>query len=161
MTEERAATSESVWTWRFYGEHELRAALEEYTEYILAQGAPPDNGDPDPTKKDRAWRIYAQNREIDRRMKRLEGTVPHWWRLIDSYYRQGLWGEFRGWTKTGRLIGLTIPQCPGPVRCLIPGDDRLDLPTCRVGRHCQWDRDTFEVQLSLALTALLHAGEVR
>ncbi len=140
------------WLWPFYSEAALKHALQDYTEYVMAQGAPPDGGDPDPTKRDRAYRIYAQNREIDRRMGVLEDIGP--WRLLESYYRRGQCIERKGWVETLRFCGQSRPNCPGPVRCRVEGDDRLDLPTCRVTKDCRAMRDQFEIQISRAIATL-------
>ena len=150
-----------VWMWRFWSTSELRVALEQYTEYVMAQGAPPDGGDPDPERMDRTYRIYVQNRAIDSGMKHLLWENRSAWKIINFYYRQGFWAEFRGWTVPARAVGIEVPVCFGSMRCQVSGDDRLYLPLCRRGQDCDAKRRVFEERLTGALEALFAAVEVR
>lgn len=63
-------------------------------------------------------------------------------RLLDVYFRQGLNLQHRGWARAASLVrvqGVKPRQCPGAaVRCQV-ADNRRDLVTCSLGRHCQWD----------------------
>jgi hypothetical protein len=100
--------------------------------------------------------------EIDRCMELLKERRLH--RLLDVYYRQGYSIEHRGWAKAARIVelpGMSLPRCPGPVRCQVPGDDRMTLPTCPAGRHCQWDHDQFEATLKQAVIALWRVHQER
>lgn len=150
-----------AWRWGFAGEGELRRALEEYAAFTLDEYHAGDGGDPDPEKMDRGYRLYSQNLAINAGMRYIGVVSPYAWTLLDRYYRKGLWGEFRGWAKVSRRLGLPVPDCPSGRRCRVSGDDRYELPVCDVGRSCQWDRDTFEVQLGLAIAALFFALQFR
>lgn len=148
--------TEDVWYWEMRSPSELRSALEEYSEYVLAAGAPPDGGDPDPETRDRQWRIWAQNRVIDRAMRRLfwqeGGRLP--WKALNLYYRQGRWAEYRGWVAAARAVGYQVPVCMGGQRCGVGGDDRMELPTCRHGVLCREYRARFEEYLAMAIEGL-------
>lgn len=133
----------TVWRWKFHSVAELRKALEEYTAIMDTQLVPSigrepgDGADPDPARMDTAYRVMAQNREIDRHMLRLEVSAPLYHRLLDTYYRHGLSVEAQGWRLAAR-------------RCGLPAE-------LKVARGREVNRPQFEVVLDLALTALFHA----
>lgn len=159
MVEEQPA---AVWQWQFTSPRALQRSLEEYTEYFMAQGAPPAGGDVDPTKRDRAYRIYCQNQEIDRGMRDILWTNRSAWRMLNLYYRQGFCTERRGWIAPARAIGIPVPVCfGGDTRCQVPGDDRLALKLCDRGRECTHYRRQFEERLMGAILALFAAIEAR
>lgn len=84
-------------------------------------------------------------------------------RLLDVYFRGELVNDHRGWRKAACLVrvqGVRPRQCPGAaVRCVV-ADNRLDLKTCPESKHCQWEHDTFEVQVTCAIRSLwrVHRG---
>jgi hypothetical protein len=128
-------------------------------EYDMARGAPPAGGDPDPKKRDRAYRIYAQNEAIDGGMLYIGVVSPYAWTLLNSYYRFGLWSKRRGWLEVAReLPDFDVPYCPGQVRCRIAGDDRMDWSFCGAGPKCKDLSDRFEQEIKLAITALFFAA---
>ena len=102
--------------------------------------------------------------EIDACMEDLRRRYPHWWRLIDVYYRQGLSMEPRGWVVMAALLGVHKGKCPPLKRCpASPRDNRTDLDECERHRknHCHWDRDTFERQVACAIRCLFDVHRVR
>jgi hypothetical protein len=124
-------------SWHFTSPGALRACLEEYTEYHMAQGAPPDGGDPDATRIDRAYRIYCQNQAIDVGMWMLKREDHAQWDLLHGFYRMGAWNERRGWYLVARMLRWPVPDiCPGSVRCGVRGDSRYHLSLCRSGYAC-------------------------
>ncbi len=149
-----------VWSWYFRSPAELRCALEEYTAFEPGFAIPGGSGGSDPDQVDRMYRIYAQNRAIDRGMRDLLKT-PKLWSLLHRYYRHAAWAEFKGWIGPAREFGLVVPRCPGPYRCRVGVDNRMDLPTCEAGHGCLSARDRFEASLSLAIEALFDALEAR
>lgn len=154
--------ADPAWTWRFHSEDDLRRALEEYAEPFF-QGEPPDGGDPDPTMRDRSYRLYAKNRAIDRGMAYIGAASPYAWTLINTHFRGGQCARRRGWIATAAVLnrkfdaGFYVPKCPGPVRCRVAGDDRMDRPLCRMGKACEKAHEHFECQLELAVAGLFWA----
>lgn len=143
VTTERGDTQQAqepttVWRWRFTSVAALRKALEEYTAFEDEQfrRGERDEGDPDPGKMDTTFRLMAQNKEIDRRMYRLEVKARLYHRLIDAYYRTGLCSEAMGWQRAARRVGL-----PSEIK---------------ISRGRDVSRPQFEVVLDMALTALWH-----
>ena len=183
-----------VWSWYFPHPMDLRRALEEYTafqdgtllrkygsdgfrvavdghgnpilgaagEQILEADVAPRS---DPESIAEAEMHAAQRRsEIDTCMEELRRRYPHWWRLIDVYYRQGLSMEPRGWVVMAALLGVHKGKCPPLKRCpASPGDNRTGLGECERHRknHCHWDRDTFERQVACAIRCLFDVHRVR
>jgi len=152
-------TPRTPWTWTFYSAAELRVALEEYTAFEPGVGVP-DGGGMETDEPDRIYRIYAQNHTIDRGMRELLKT-PKLWLLLHRYYRQGAWSEFKGWMGPAREFGLAVPTCPGPYRCRVGVDNRMDLPTCPSGYGCLSAYDRFQASLTMAIEALLRAVKDR
>lgn len=107
----------------------------------------------------------AQRRsEIDACMEDLRRRYPHWWRLLDVYYRRGLSMEPRGWVVMAALLGVHKGKCPPLKRCpASPGDNRIELGDCERHQknHCHWDRDTFERQVVCAIRCLFDIHRVR
>lgn len=188
------ATRAGVWTWDFSSPAELREALEEYTAFqdgtvlrrygheglrvaVDERGNPilGDDGQPvmlpdlepsrNPEELARVEMNMARRRsEIDQSMEILRHRFPHWWRLIDLYYRQGYSTEPRGWLLPAVVMGCHKGKCPPLVRCPVsPGDNRRDLPECqrRQKNHCYWDHDTFMRQVALAVARLFDAHRDR
>lgn len=155
-----AAKPYVVWSWHFHSPAELRVALEEYTAFEPGSAPPGGEGGANPDQTDRMYRIYAQNKAIDRGMRDLLRT-PKLWTLLHRYYRHAAWAEFKGWIAPAREFGLPVPTCPGPYRCRVGVDNRMDLPTCPSGYGCLSAYDRFQASLSLAIEALFHALEVR
>jgi hypothetical protein len=136
--------------------------LEDYTEYHQAKGAPGDGSDPDPEKLDREYRIYAQNKQIDEGMRDIKREYHRQWDILHGYYRMGLWCERKGWHKVAvAMLHWQLPQCPGPYRCCVPGDDRRYLTTCPVGDDCCEAWRDFDSVLDEAIEILLGAIEDR
>lgn len=138
MTEERPATSESVWTWRFTCiEALVEDGLEQYTAF-LDDGRIGRYGEecPGGEVNEKLQMCSARKRyEIDRCMDALE--YPFFVKLLDLYYRRGASTEHKGWCDVARLMGLR-------------GDPKS-----------RWDRSTFERQLELAVDRLWRAHEGR
>ena len=149
-----------IWEWTFHSVEQLRVSLEQYSERYI-DGGPGDGGDPDAKERDFVYCQYAQNLAIDRAMTYIAaGSVYAWW-LLDSYYRKGYHAKRRGWIAVAAALGWKVPRCPGPVRCYVQGDDKLDRPTCPVGRSCARDYERFQEELELAISALFFAVERR
>ena len=155
---------------RKYGHDGLKMAVDGQGNPILdAAGEPllePDFGHTgDPESAAEAEMHAAQRRsEIDACMDGLRRRYPHWWRLIDVYYRQGLSMEPRGWVVMAALLGVHKGKCPPLKRCpASPRDNRTDLDECERHRknHCHWDRDTFERQVACAIRCLFDVHRVR
>jgi hypothetical protein len=177
----------SVWSWSFASPHELRKALEEYTAfqdgtllrryghegYRVAvddrgnivrdeQGEPVLVTDPEPLRDPETLAqlemcLARKRSEIDHCMEVLQRRFPHWWRLLDIYYRRGLSLEPRGWLEPAVRLGFHRGKCPPLMRCVVsPGDNRSDLEDCQRHQkhHCHWDRDTFMRSVSLAIARL-------
>lgn len=155
----------SVWDTKravLNSESELEKALKEYHEAEEEAEGDGTDAEERQDEPDRRGRIYAQNLEIDRAMVNLGAQYPSLHRLLHSYYREATrWSERRGWIPPAKAFGLMVPRCPGPVRCVIPGDDRFELETCRSGQACHTMHDTWLVQLTLATKALLRAIQGR
>ena len=99
----------SVWKrWRFTSMAALRKALEEYTAMAMSEytHGERDDSDPDASQMDTAYRLMAQNREIDRKMLLLGRSAPLYARIIDGYFLSGLCCEARGWEITAARVGL-------------------------------------------------------
>ena len=109
MTGTTTEQQTSVWKrWRFTSMAALRKALEEYTALSMAAytHGEPDGADPDPSTMDTAFRLMAQNREIDRKMLMLGRSAPLYARIIDGYFLSGLCCEARGWEIAAARAGL-------------------------------------------------------
>ncbi len=172
-----------VWSWHFESRSNLRRGLEGYTAFqdgtllrryghegfrieVDANGNPllDANGEPimvmDPTAAPNPELFAmvemsaAQRRaEIDQCMDVIEQRSPHWWKLLDCYYRKGASCEPRGWLKASERMGYRTQPCPALVRCpATAGDNRFDFKTCdRADEHeCVEDRVTFVNQLNVA-----------
>lgn len=123
--------------WVFGSIAALHKALEEYTALVdMERTKGGDGGDPDPTVMDTAYRIMAQNQEIDRRMLRLTVEAPTFARLVHWYYRTGNCVEAEGWRVAAKRAGL--PKR----RRMFKGRDMT--------------RSQFEVVLDLAVRELFH-----
>lgn len=123
--------------WRFRGEEEMRAGLEEYTAFLQSPGVGKYGellgaGESDGNVHTCAARKRA---ELDQCIEQL--TYPYFQRLLDLYYRHGLSCENRGWCLVAKRLGLR-------------GDPKS-----------RWDRDTLEGQLSLAIGRLWRVHENR
>lgn len=154
----RVAAASSLWTWTCYSPAALENALEEYCEYDGGQGMPVGGDD----EHDRLMRIYSQNLAIDKGMVVLALVTPYGWNLLDGYYRRSNLHNFRrGWVTLLRALEMPAPQCPGPVRCRIAGDDRLELPACKQGNGCETLYRQFEEHRGLAIEALFAAIQRR
>lgn len=158
------AVTDTKWRWDFSSPAELRRALEEYTalqegaairkyghdgvrvlvdewgnDVLDEDGHPVLVVDPEPvrdpesgarTEFDKA-RIRS---EIDACMERIRTRYPHWWWLLEVYYRQGRSLEPRGWIATAILLGVHKSRCPALMRCPVsPGDNRSGWDVCQ--RH--------------------------
>jgi hypothetical protein len=145
LTTEQQPKRGLVIKWRPKKIEDLRAALEDYTRYsgamkIRKYGDPDELAAEGRSEQETAIddppgmyeRILRQNSEIDRRMERLRVEAPHWYKVIDRYYRTGKCDEHNGWCEAAADIGLHHD----------PGS--------------RWDQDTFNVQLDLAVKKLWH-----
>ena len=156
----------AVWQWCIYSPEELRMALEEYNAFSLDEFHFGNGGDPDPTKKDRAWRIYAQNKLIDEGMRDIKLEHHRQWDVLHGYYRMGLEGERRGWHEVAvKILKWELVPCQPRLRCRVQGDDRTAdtrnyLSSCP-GRQCEDAHQTFEEVVDEALHLLFAAIEVR
>lgn len=132
-TEERPLT----WSWRFTSPEVMREqGLEQYTAFLEGTGTSAydaEHGD----EGDGKAATYAMRKraEIDRCMDSLE--YPWFYRLLDLYYRQGMSCEQHGWCEVAKHLGLR-------------GDAKS-----------RWDKDTFEVQVALAIGRLFRVHEGR
>ncbi len=138
--------------------NELRTCLEDYTAHD-GQGLPGNGGDEvgDLQKLDRLGRLMAQNRLIDLGMRRLLRSERLHWKVLNLYYRHGMWAERRGWLAPARVLGMPAPVCFPDVRCRIPGDDRMHLSFCSRGQECEMWKRRFEEHLDRAVESLFHA----
>jgi hypothetical protein len=137
---EKRSADRPALVWRFRSVCELRKALEEYTAMIdLQLGAKTqgDGSDPDPATMDARYRIFAQNREIDRKMAMLVIEAPFYCRLLHWYYRTGNSCEAEGWRVAAKKAGLRSRR--------------------RMYRGQDMTREVFEVHLDIALRELFHA----
>ena len=162
------ADQTSAWGFTFYSLAELTTALEEYDTFTGDQSVPGDGGDlVDEDRKDRAWRIMAQNRTIDAGMKLLAWDDRPAWRVIRYYYLQGLWSERWGWLAAARAAGLDAPVClRGIYSCAIPGDHRGGEhrpKTCPRGDGCLqlYERFSHEVLLKAIERLAVHIGHAQ
>jgi hypothetical protein len=183
-----------VWSWIFAGPKEVRQALEEYTsfqdgtlcrhyghdglrvavdelgreildedgrEVLISDPEPPTN----PAELAKLQMSKARIRsEIDASMEVLRRTFPHWYRLLDVYFRQGCSMEPRGWLVPAILLGVHKGRCPLDVRCPVsPGDNRPGRDECQraAKKGCRWDRETFERQVTCAVARLYDAHKGR
>lgn len=135
---EEAAPWSWRFAWRFHGEGEVKAALEEYTAFIEAPGVGKygefllGGDESDGSTHTCKMRIRA---EIDACMDALQ--YPWFHRLLDLYYRRGLSCENKGWCIVAKRLGL------------------------RGNPASRWDRDTFETQVTLAISRLWRVHEDR
>jgi hypothetical protein len=168
-----------VWSWTFDDEEDLRAALVEYmldeTSVRIRREEGRGGGDACPLSRPEDCESCphsaecevelhnAQRRsEVDACMEILQHTYPFYWRLLDLYYRCGANAEVKGWITTAKRLGLRGVKCPMHVRCTMrssadePEDNRLELPSCQamVALSCNWDRQTFNEQLTQGLKRL-------
>lgn len=102
--------------------------------------------------------------EIDACMDAIRRRYPHWWTLLEAYYRQGASLEPRGWVKVAELLGSHAGKCPPLKRCpASPGDQRMDLDECRrdLRHHCGRDRALFVALTATAIARLFDAHRGR
>jgi hypothetical protein len=107
----------------------------------------------------------AQRRaEIDACLEAIRRPFPHWYKLLDTYYREGLSLEPRGWAIAAHALGAHQVTCPPLKRCpASPGEPvQEDRPDCRkADKICRADRARFEVLLAIAIARLFDAHRVR
>jgi hypothetical protein len=132
-TEERLVS----WSWRFTSPEAMREqGLEQYTEFLEGRRTSAydaERGDEGDGKAETC--AIRKRHEIDRCMDGLE--YPFLYRLLDLYYRQGQSCEQHGWCEVAKKLGLR-------------GDAKS-----------RWDKDTFEVQVTLAIGRLFRVHEGR
>jgi hypothetical protein len=161
-----------VWSWEFNGRHDLRKALEEYTDHLdgtlTRRYGPPDGGDEEKLAVQEA-NAAKRRAEIDRCMEVLEQACPFLWRILDLHYRRGCSLSLQGWTIPAARMGLRKATCPPLVRCVLNSRDpeqedrRQQLLDCdkAVAQACGADRDLFRVELSLAIGRLFAIHQAR
>lgn len=130
----------SIWStdrWICNTEEQLEAALREYRDAEEeAEGHGQDGEDRD-AFRDRVGRIYSQNREIDRGMRRIRGEHPQEWHLLKGFYLWELWkDQARGWHHTAVAMGWEMPQCQLFQRCRVGADTRYERESCWTGARC-------------------------
>jgi hypothetical protein len=121
----------------------MRQALERYNvdSARIAQYEPLQKGETpvlDAMKPDKAYRVFQQNREIDRAMARLAIIDPRVsYPIVHLYYRRGFWDQANGWEEVSRRAGLNRS----------------------LGRDCS--RPVFDLLLTQALELLYFAHQQR
>lgn len=124
-----------TWSWHFHSVDQLRAALEEYSEFhdgAKVQRYGDEVGGTGGSDGKR-MRIMRQNSEIDRRMAILESRAPWVHRLIRTYFLHGLCAEHEGWVTAAKRCGL------------------------EANRESRWAQDAFEHQVAWCVERLWYA----